>query len=73
MPFFAAVKTFPGFLLKVVCSWGLRPLFLILSVSFNSGPRYLVYFVEIFLLRFALGDSVSLALIFCVFTTEVVV
>jgi hypothetical protein len=73
MSFLTAVKTFPYFLLRVVCSWGPRPFLAVFSVSFNSGPRYLVYFVEIFLFWLILRCVKLPAFILRVFSAEIIV
>jgi hypothetical protein len=73
MSFLTVVKTLFDFLSKAACLKGLRSFFSIFSISFNSGPRYLVYFVEVFLLKFTLKNSMSLALIFYIPAAEVIV
>jgi hypothetical protein len=73
MSFLAAVKTFFYFLFKAACLRDPRSFFLILLISFSNGPRYLVYFVGISLFGFTLRGSISLALIFRVSASEIVV
>jgi hypothetical protein len=66
MPFFAVIKIFPYFLFRAA-------LFIIFSILFNSGLRYLVYLVGITLLGFALGRPKFPLFIFDIYSSEIVV
>jgi hypothetical protein len=70
---FSQLKHFLIFLLKLLTRRALGSFFLIFSVSFNSGPRYLVYFIGIFLFLLIRRCVKSLSFIFRISFTEIIV